>query len=102
MVEQGLKVTFNPNGCFLEDMKNQGRQIDCKREKDWTNVHLTCEHEMNSMLFTHGKGVEDIRLWHKWDGHVNLQHFKLMEKQNLVGLPKFGTKEVMPKVCETF
>ncbi len=58
--------------------------------------------EMNSMLFTHGKRVGDIRLWHKWDGHVNFQHFKLMEKQNLVGLPKFGTKEVMPKVCETF
>jgi hypothetical protein len=34
-------------------------------------------------------------------GHVNLQRFKLMEKQNLVGgLPKFGTKEVMSKVCE--
>jgi hypothetical protein len=22
MVEQGLHVTFNPNGCFVEDMKN--------------------------------------------------------------------------------
>jgi hypothetical protein len=22
MVEQGLHVTFNPNGCFMEDMKN--------------------------------------------------------------------------------
>jgi hypothetical protein len=22
MVEQGLQVTFNPNGCFVEDMKN--------------------------------------------------------------------------------
>jgi hypothetical protein len=21
MVEQGLQVTFNPNGCFVEDMK---------------------------------------------------------------------------------
>jgi hypothetical protein len=24
MVEQGLQMTFNPNGCFMEDMKNQG------------------------------------------------------------------------------
>ncbi len=22
MMEQGLKVTFNPNGCFVENMKN--------------------------------------------------------------------------------
>jgi hypothetical protein len=57
--------------------------------------------EMNSMLFTHGKGAGDIRIWHKRIGHVNFQRLKLMEKQNLVGgLPKFGTKEVMPKVCE--
>ncbi len=57
--------------------------------------------EVNSMLFTHGKKVGDIGIWHKRVGHVNLQHLKLMEKQILVGgLPKFGTKEVMSKVCE--
>jgi hypothetical protein len=51
------------------------------------------------MLFTHGKEVGNIGIWHKRIGHVN---FKLMEKQNLVGgLPKFGTKEVMSEVCET-
>jgi hypothetical protein len=27
MVEQGLQVTFNPNGCFVEDVKNQGKLI---------------------------------------------------------------------------
>jgi len=27
MVEQGLQVTFNLNGCFVEDMKNQGKLI---------------------------------------------------------------------------
>jgi hypothetical protein len=27
MVEQGLQVTFNSNGCFVEDMKNQGKLI---------------------------------------------------------------------------
>jgi len=57
--------------------------------------------EVNSMLFTHGKGVGDIRIWHKRIGHVNLQCLKLMEKQNFVGgLFKFGTEEVMLKVCE--
>jgi len=27
MVEQGLHVTFNPNRCFVEDMKNQSKLI---------------------------------------------------------------------------
>jgi hypothetical protein len=58
--------------------------------------------KVNSMLFKHGKGIGDIGIWHKRVGHVNLQCLKLMEKQNLVGgLPKFGTEEVMSKVCET-
>jgi len=52
--------------------------------------------EVNSMLFIHGKGVRDIKIWHKRIGHVHLQCLKLMEKQNLVeGLLKFGTKEAM-------
>jgi hypothetical protein len=59
-------------------------------------------HEVNSMLFTHGKGARDIGIWHKRVGHVNLQHLKLMEKNNLVGgLPKFRIEEVMQKVCES-
>jgi hypothetical protein len=58
-------------------------------------------HEVNSMLFTHGKGIGDIGIWHKRVGHVNLQCLKLMEKQNLVGgLPKFGIEKVMSEVCE--
>jgi transposase InsO family protein len=57
--------------------------------------------EVNSMLFTHGKGAGDIGIWHKRIGHVNFQRLKLMEKRNLVGgLPKFGTEEGMSEVCE--
>ncbi len=57
--------------------------------------------KVNSMLFTHGKGVRNIGIWHKRVGHVNFQHLKLMEKQNLVGgLPKFGKKKVMSKVVK--
>jgi len=58
--------------------------------------------EVNSMLFTHGKGARDIGIWHKRVGRVNLQCFKLMEKQNLVGgPPKFGIEKVISKVCKT-
>jgi hypothetical protein len=101
MVEQGLQVTFNHNGCFVEDMKNQGKLI-AKGERNGRMFTLDVNMlEVNSMLFTHGKGVGDIGIWHKWVGNVNFQRFKLMEKQNLVrGLPKFGTKEVMSEVCE--
>jgi hypothetical protein len=95
-------VTFNPNGCFVEDMKNQGKLI-AKWERNGQMFTLDVNMpKVNSMLFTHGKGVGDIGIWHKRVGHVNLQRLKLMEKQNLVGgLPKFGTKEVMSKVYET-
>ncbi len=101
MVEQGLQVTFNPNGCFVENMKNEGKLI-AKGERNGRMFTLDVNMpKVNSMLFTHGKGVGDIRIWHKQVGHVNLQRLKLMEKQNLVkGLPKFGTKKVMSEVYE--
>ncbi len=101
-MEQDLQVTFNPNGCFVKDMKNQGKLI-AKGERNGQMFTLDVNiSEMNSMLFTHGKGAKDIGIWHKQIGHVNLQHPKLMEKQNLVGgLPKFGTEEVMSEVYET-
>ncbi len=65
MVEQGLQVTFNPNGCFVEDMKNQGKLIT-KGEKNGRMFTLDVNmSKVNSMLFTHGKGVKDIGIWHK-------------------------------------
>ncbi len=85
----------------MEDMKNQGKLI-AKGERNGRMFTLDVNMpEVNSMLFTHEKGAGDIGIWHKWVGHVNLQHLKLMEKQNLVrSLPRFGTEEVMSKVCE--
>jgi hypothetical protein len=94
-------VTFNPNGCFVEDIKNQGKLIT-KGERNGRMFTLDVNMpKVKSMLFTHGKGVGDIGIWHKRVGHVNLQRLKLMEKQNLVrGLPEFGIEEVMSEVCE--
>jgi hypothetical protein len=101
MVEQGLQVRFNLNGCFVEDMKNQGKLI-AKGERNGRMFTLDVNMpEVNSMLFTHEKGAGDIGIWQKQVDHVNFQHLKLMEKQNLVeGLPKFGIEEVMSKVYE--
>ncbi len=85
----------------MEDMKNQGKLI-AKGERNGRMFTLDVNMlKVNSMLFTHGKGAGDIRIWHKRIGHVNLQRLKLMEKQSLVGgLPKFGIEEVMSKVYE--
>jgi len=85
----------------VKDMKNQGKLI-AKRKRNGQMFTLDVSMlEVNSMLFTHGKGVGDIGIWHKQVGHVSFQRLKLMEKQNLVGgLPKFGTKKVMLEVCE--
>jgi len=85
----------------VENIKNQGKLI----VKGKRNVRIpTLDVNMpkvNSMLFTHGKGARNIKIWHKRVDHVNLQRLKLMEKQNLVrGFPKFGTEKVMSKVCE--
>jgi hypothetical protein len=94
-------MTFNPNGCFVENMKNQSKLI-AKGERNGRMFTLDVNMpEVNSMLFTHGKGAKDIGIWHKLVGHVNLQRLELMEKQNLIGgLPKFGIEEVMSEICE--
>jgi hypothetical protein len=56
----------------VENMKNKGKLI-IKRERSGRMFTLDLNmHEVNSMLFTHGKGVGDIRIWHKRVGHVNL------------------------------
>jgi len=63
-------VTFNPNGCFIEDMKKQGKLIT-KGERNGRMFTLDVTMpEVNSMLFTHGNEAGDIGIWHKRVGHV--------------------------------
>jgi hypothetical protein len=53
-------VTFNPNGCFVEDMNNQGKLI-AKGERNGRMFTLDVNMpKVNFMLFTHGKGDGDI------------------------------------------
>ncbi len=59
-MEQGLQVTFTPNGCFVEDLKNQSKLI-AKGERNGQMFTLDMNMpKVNSMLFTHGKGVGDM------------------------------------------
>jgi hypothetical protein len=55
MVEQGLQVTFNPNGYFVENMKNQSKLI-AKGEMNGRMFTLGVNMpKVSSMLFPHGK-----------------------------------------------
>jgi len=59
-VEQGLQVTFNPNGCFVEDMKNQGKLIaKGERNGQMFTLDVTMP-KVNSMLFTMEKKLETL------------------------------------------
>jgi hypothetical protein len=53
-------VTFNPNGCFLENVKNQGKLI-AKGKRNGRMFTLDVNmHEVKSILFTHGKGLKTL------------------------------------------
>ncbi len=64
-MEQGSHVTFNRNGCFMEDMKNQCKLITKGERNELMFTLDVYMLEVNSMLFTHGKRVNDIGIWHK-------------------------------------
>ncbi|CAK9257327.1 unnamed protein product, partial [Sphagnum jensenii] len=50
-------------------LSNQGKLI-AKGERNGRMFTLDVNmHEVNSMLFTHGKGAGDIGIWHKRVGH---------------------------------
>ncbi len=72
MVKQGLQVTFNPNGRFVENMKNQGKLTKKWKRNGWMFTLDVKMPKVNSMLFTHGKKTRDIGIWQKQVGHVNL------------------------------
>ncbi len=56
----------------MENMKNQGKLI-AKKNRNARMFTLDVNmHEVNSMLFTHGKRIGDIEIWHKEIDHVNL------------------------------
>jgi hypothetical protein len=47
MVEQGLQVAFNLNGCFVEDVKNQG--------------NLIAKGERNGRMFTFDVNIHEVK-----------------------------------------
>ena len=69
IVEQGMQVRFNNEGCFIE---KDGRVI----AKGWRDGHLFIldSNEVKSAMYAKGLETEtSIKLWHKRIGHINLQ-----------------------------
>ena len=91
MVEQGLQVKFNTDGCFVEDFNNKNRLI-AKGKRMGRMFTLDVDiPEIKAAMFAHGTEVVAYTdIWHKRIGHVNLQRLKMMQsKEIVIGLPKF-------------
>jgi hypothetical protein len=93
MVEQSLQMTFNLNGCFVEDMKNQSKLI-AKREKNGRMFTLDVTMlEVNSMLFTMEKELETLEfgtsglamlisnILNRWKNRILLKVFPNLEQK---------------------
>jgi len=78
MVEQGLQVRFNPQGCFVEDFKDQCRLV-AKGNRNGRMFTLDVSMpQVKAAMFAHGTGViADIDIWHKRIGHVNVQRVEV-------------------------
>ena len=101
MIEQGLQVRFNPNGCFVEDFKN-GYKLVTKGKHVGRMFTLDVNMpEVKAAMFAQGAGVvADVDMWHKRIGHVNEQRLRSMQsKQIVAGLLNFRV-DGMHKVCE--
>ena len=96
MIEHGLQVRFNFDGCYVENFKNDCRLVAKGKHigKIFTlDVNMT---EVKSLMFAQGAGVvANVEIWHKRIGHVNEQQLRNMQS----GFPKFKV-DGMHKVCE--
>jgi hypothetical protein len=94
MIEQGLQVWFNPNGCYVEDFKDKC----CLVAKGTLDVGMP---EVEVVMFAQGaRVVADMDIWHKRIGHVNEQRLKSMQNSKIViGLPKFKVDGIH-RICE--
>ena len=74
MIEQGLQVWFNPNGCFVKDFKNDYKLVTkgkCVGRMFTLDVNMP---EVKAAMFAQGaRVVVDVDMWHKCIGHVNEQ-----------------------------
>jgi hypothetical protein len=72
MIEQGLQVRFNPDGCYVEDFKDKCRLVAKGRRVGRMFTLDVSMPEVEAAMFAQGAGVTaDMDIWHKHIGHVN-------------------------------
>jgi hypothetical protein len=102
MIEQGLQVRFNPDGCYVEDFKDKCHLVaKGKRVGRMFTLDVSML-EVEVAMFAQGAGiVANMDIWLKRIGHVNEQRLKSMQSSKIItGLPKFKVDR-MHKICET-
>ena len=85
MVEPGLQVRFNLDGCFIEDLKNKCRLVAIGKRQGWMFMLDVEIPEVKAVMSAYGSGiVVDTDIWHKRIDHVNMQRLKLMQSKKLL------------------
>ncbi len=101
MIEQGLQVQFNPDGCYVKDFKDKCRLVVKGKRVGIMFCLDVSMLEVEAAMFAQGTGVvANMDIWHKRIGHVNEQRLTSMHNLEIVtGLPKFKM-DGMHKICE--
>ena len=80
MVEQGLQVRFNEDGCFVENFKDRCRLVaKGNRVGRMFTLNVNMPKVDKAMYAQGSKVVADVDIWHKRIGHVNPQKLKSMQ-----------------------
>ena len=73
MVEQGLQVTFNSDGLYVEEYKKNGKLVAQGKNVGRMFMLDVNVPKMNAEMFAQGVGlVADVEIWHKRIGHINV------------------------------
>jgi hypothetical protein len=85
MLEQGLQVWFNLDGCYVKDFKDKCRLVaKGKKMGRMFTLDLSMP-EVEVAMFAQGAGVvADMDIWHKHIGHVNEHRLKSMQNLEIV------------------
>ena len=96
IVELGMQVRFNNEGCFIE---KDGRLIARGRRDG--HLFILDSNEVKSAMYPKGlKTKTNIELWQKRIGHINLQRLRAMQSKGVViGLLNLKPKRVN-QMCE--
>ena len=96
IVEQGMQVRFNNEGCFIE----KGDRVVAHGRREG-RMFILASTEVKSAMFAKSLKVEsDLNVWHKRISHIYLQKLQNMQSKRVVlGVPSFTAKEIMG-ICE--